>query len=436
MTASNDSPGKPGFEYGFGTHFTPNVTWWNLGAQPWISYVSRCGYLLQQGLFVADVLYYNGDSAPNLVAVKHRPPDLGPGYDYDVCNAEVLLTPPVGRPGQNRPSRRHELPDPRVARQSAHACVDPGENPRLGESRGHRRGGAPATDSGLRNYPECDRQIAALVREVWGDCDGQTVKSHVYGRGRMIWNQPVRDILRDEGIPPDLVFQGKDDETFIDYIHRSAGETEIYFVANRKDRSESAVGRFRAGNKVPELWDPVTGLATAVSSSVAADGTTTVSLELSPYGSTFVIFRPGGSVRPPPQVARAAVHFRPLRELPERLAGSLLDPQWGGPDQAEFATLVDWTKRPEPGIKYYSRNGRLSIEASICRRSVPGRSGPGRLFLDLGEVKDVARLRLNGQGSGHAVDESLAAQKSPGSSRPPASRLEIEVVPEPPGPTA
>lgn len=48
--------------------------------------------MLQSGLFVADVLYYNGDWAPNLVDVKHVDPSLGKGYDYDVCNTEVLLT--------------------------------------------------------------------------------------------------------------------------------------------------------------------------------------------------------------------------------------------------------------------------------------------------------------------------------------------------------
>ena len=37
--------------------------------------------------FSADVLYYNGDWAPNLVEPKHVDPALGKGYDYDVCNA-------------------------------------------------------------------------------------------------------------------------------------------------------------------------------------------------------------------------------------------------------------------------------------------------------------------------------------------------------------
>ncbi|MCY2988262.1 MAG: glycosyl hydrolase [Planctomycetota bacterium] len=89
-TCQRAQDGKPGYEYGAGTHFNPNVTWWQQAAGPWLSYVSRCQAMLQSGLFVADVLYYYGDWAPNRVDPV-RDPSLK-GYDYDVCNAEVLLT--------------------------------------------------------------------------------------------------------------------------------------------------------------------------------------------------------------------------------------------------------------------------------------------------------------------------------------------------------
>ena len=41
---------------------------------------------------MADVLYYSGDEVPNFIPPKNIDPSRGFGYDYDVCNSEVLLT--------------------------------------------------------------------------------------------------------------------------------------------------------------------------------------------------------------------------------------------------------------------------------------------------------------------------------------------------------
>ncbi len=90
-TSTRPEDGLPGYEYGAGTHFNPNVTWWELSSG-FLTYIARCQHLLRAGTFVADVLFYNGDNAPNLVAQKHINPRLGNGYDYDVCNEEILLT--------------------------------------------------------------------------------------------------------------------------------------------------------------------------------------------------------------------------------------------------------------------------------------------------------------------------------------------------------
>ena len=89
---SGPADGKPGKLFPAGTHFNHNVTWWNQGAEPFLRYLTRCSHLLRQGLFVADVLYYSGDEAPNFVPPKNIDPARGFGYDYDVCNTEILLT--------------------------------------------------------------------------------------------------------------------------------------------------------------------------------------------------------------------------------------------------------------------------------------------------------------------------------------------------------
>ncbi|HWI59815.1 MAG TPA: glycosyl hydrolase, partial [Bacillota bacterium] len=46
--------GLPGQQYFAGTHFNPNTTWWAKSGA-FLGYVDRCQFLLQQGLFAADV---------------------------------------------------------------------------------------------------------------------------------------------------------------------------------------------------------------------------------------------------------------------------------------------------------------------------------------------------------------------------------------------
>ena len=71
------------------------------------------------------------------------------------------------------------------------------------------------------------------------------------------------------------------------------------------------------------------------------------------------------------------------------------DPKWGGPENVTFGTLEDWSKRKEDGIKFYSGT-------AIYRKGFDALSLPGgqRIYLDLGAVKNLARVRLNGQDLG------------------------------------
>ena len=258
-TSTRPEDGQPGYEYFAGTHFNPNITWWEQ-AGAWTDYIARCQWLLSRGLFVADVLYYNGDGAPNLVEPKHVDPALGPGYDYDVCNSEVLLDAPERQGRPPRSAGRHELPRPGPAG-SPHAC-------RWRFCRRSRNWSKPAPRwlgrgrsriPGLKNYPQCDEQVRKLAGELWGECDGKTVKQRQVGQGRIVWGQPLREVLAESGVTPDFEYAGQDENAFLDFIHRRDGEAEIYFVANRLDRDEAARCTFRVSGRQPELWDPISG---------------------------------------------------------------------------------------------------------------------------------------------------------------------------------
>ena len=100
------------------------------------------------------------------------------------------------------------------------------------------------------------------------------------------------------------------------------------------------------------------------------------------------------------------------------------DPKWGGPKEVLFASLDDWSKRAEPGIKYYSGTAVYRTAFNVPDGIV---SGGKRYYLDLGAVKNLARVRINGHDLGVTwcypwrVDATSAVKTG-------QNNLEIEVV--------
>jgi hypothetical protein len=102
------------------------------------------------------------------------------------------------------------------------------------------------------------------------------------------------------------------------------------------------------------------------------------------------------------------------------------DPRWGGPVEAvSLAQLMDWTQRPEPGIKYYSGTATYKKAFEISQSEILNLKS--EIYLDLGRVRNVAEVRLNGRNLGVVwtapwrVDATKAI-------KPGVNTLEIEVV--------
>ena len=421
-TCSRPDDGQPGYEYFAGTHFNRNVTWWEQSGAL-LAYVARCQHLLQQGLFVGDVLYYNGDGAPNFVEVKHIDPSLGPGYDYDVCNAEALLTRTSVKNGRivlpdGMRYRLLVLPNRRTMPVDVLRKIKT-----LVEGGATVVGPKPLGDPGLKDYPRCDEEIARLAGQVWGNCDGRTVTEHRFGQGRIVWGQTLRSLLLADNVPPDFECQGGRD-TLLDFIHRTTDGAEIYFVANRKDRPATADCTFRVCGEQPELWDPVTGRMQPAAAFQQSAGRTTLPLEFAPYGSLFIVFRTPVAVDARGSAVRNFPAYRDAQELvgPWRVQ---FDPKWGGPAQSvAFEKLGDWTARPEAGIKHYS--GKAAYEKTFDLPEALRRPGQ-RLFLDLGTVHNVAQVRLGGKDLGVVWTAPWRVEITD-AVKPTGNRLQIDVV--------
>jgi hypothetical protein len=126
-----------------------------------------------------------------------------------------------------------------------------------------------------------------------------------------------------------------------------------------------------------------------------------VPLQFEPHQSFFIVFRKAAAEARPEGTAERT--SRNLRQIVERrvLTGTwevLFDPKWGGPEYIIFERLEDWSRCAEEGIKYYS--GQATYRKTFDMPGARGGSDSARVWLDLGDVKNIARVRLNGKDHG------------------------------------
>jgi alpha-L-rhamnosidase len=394
FTCSPKEAGLPGQEYFAGTHFNPQITWADQ-APAFITYLNRCQTLLQRGRFVADVLQYYGDHVPNIARLKKDDPaKILPHYDYDTVDEEVLLRAKAEKGLVTLPSGMsyRVLALPKAPALSLAAARKVRE---LAMSGVVIVGPKPERATGLEDDAE--------VREI----------------GDALWDSgKVRDIsastaLQEMGILPDV-------EGIPDWIHRRDGENEIYFLSNQSKEPFHEEIKFRVAGKTPEFWDAVTG-SRRLASPFKDDGTrTAIPIDLPPYGSLFVIFRKGGSGTTATE--QDFPSFTKVTELqgPWQVA---FDPQWGGPASATFPALTDWTKHPAEGIHNYSGTAVYSKTFDLTANVPAGE----KLFLDLGEVHDIAEVTLNGKNLGVLWFPPLRVEITD-LVKPKDNRLEIKVV--------
>ena len=422
-TCQPPADGKPGYEFCAGQHFTPNITWWEQSSA-FFSYLSRCQYMLQQGHFVGDVCFYLGERPPLLAPPKYNIPSLGPGYDCDYSNPEVLLTRmsvkdgkivlPDGMSYKLLVLQNCTSPSPEIAKevgdyQGLSISPVPSNAMSLAVIKKIRQlidagatvvGPPPAMSAELKDYPACDSQVRKIAAEIWGDLDGKTRTERRLGKGRVIWGKTPREILLADGIGQDFSFTGQaGNPDQFDYIHRKSGAADIYFVINRTNQQAKRDFTFRVAGRQPEIWDAVTGRSVMAVSFRQAGGHTTLPLELDAFSSYFVLFRKPVA---PDAKGQADGNFPALADL-QNLEGPwtvAFDPEWGGPAKTTFPELISWTKRPEEGIKYYSGTATYTKTFDLDQPATGNSKRilePERLFLDLGNVKDVAEVRLNGK---------------------------------------
>ncbi len=302
-------------------------------------------FLLQQGRFAADLIYFYGEDS-NLTAIFDRnSPDVPDGYGFDYVNADALiheLHVTDGRIetksgmsyrllGLDRYSRHMSLPLLRAIY-------------RLVEDGASVAGRKPENDPSLADD---QAEFKRLRDELFGDGTG----THKVGKGTVYAGQNLADVFRAMNVAPDFDY-AKEPGTRLEFVHRKLSDGDLYFVDNRGDNGHKVDVTFRVSGKEAELWHPETGKTEPASFRIA-EGRTTVPLDLEAWGSVFVVFR-----KPTTETSRTV-------SAGERKELATLDDPWkvsfqsgrGAPDSVTLDKLASWSDNSNPGVKYFSGVG-------------------------------------------------------------------------------
>ena len=444
---SLDDQFRPGMTMGpYGVHWDRNQTWWSM-ADAYHKYVSRCQFMLQQGRTVADVLYLAPECTPHVFrapssALKGEILDAGnrynfrnetplpdrKGYNFDACPPSLLYQATVANGQIVFPSGASYhllvLPcfktmTPQLLRKIRNLVYD-----------GATIVGLPPQKSpSLSNYPECDTELQSLAIELWGSTEiPETQTTRMFGKGNIIWCKDLHDnadnlyptysftanILKQKDIPEDFESSGQ-----IRYTHRTTDGCDIYFVSNCTNQSISAECIFRSKDCCPELWDPMTGEMRLLPDYLIKNSRIVIPLRFESHQGYFIVFRAQTSLKK----SLSKQNFSEKKQIAILDAAWTVsfDPAWGGPEKIIFKQLTDWSQHNDPGIKYYSG---IAVYKQTFDLSIPSNA---QIYLDLGKVKNMARLKLNGHNLGVVwtapwIVNITKAVKSKG------NKLEIEIA--------
>lgn len=378
--------GKPGYIYGFGTQVGVTQTWWPK-IKPFMDYLGRCSYMLQQGNFAADVLYYYGDEAPNFVPDKHIDPRLGFGYDYDVTNTDIILN------SLSVKDKKLSLPH---GQQYAVLVLPDNKEMKLEVIQKLKQlvsqgaiviGPKPEKSTGYNDYKKTNSEVQKIAKELWGNINGTSVTEHSYGKGKIIYGKTIREVLKSLNVVPEITLESNIHPDSIDFLHRNTSQEDIYFISSKYLQAKNFKLKLKTKYTQAELWDPMTGNVYAANYEHKGQQTS-IDLNLNPNGSVFVVLKNNSEKN------------LPVKKIISHKNAQILNSEWMvdfeknalAPSTKVFKKLTDLSTHENDSVKYYS--GIITYKTTFKTDSkFPLKNY--NTFVDLGNVGVIAEVFLN-----------------------------------------
>lgn len=353
---------KPGISLGpFGQYFTRHETWAGAGAKAWIDYLSRSSYLLQQGKNVADILYYYGENTNITWLCREKLPAIPTGVEFDFVNSTALLNAINAQGGELTAQSGNTYKVLWLDSSAKYMTLKVLKKIKVLADAGIEIvGSKPIGTPSLADSADEFKKIADNV-----------------------WSLPnVKPPTRQIGFAPDVVISNTENKIL--YRHRQDGEQHIYWLTNRSENPTDAELSFRISGKIPELWNPISGRTERISYKIVGNRTI-IPVKFDSWDSYFILFK-----------EKAQKQTFMTRHSSEKLM-TAISGNWNvtfDKLSVDFPQLGSWTNSLISEVKYFSGTAiyRNSFQLSTVQK--------GQYLLDLGEVKNIAEVIVNGKNMG------------------------------------
>jgi hypothetical protein len=314
-------------------------------------------------------------------------PDIPAGYNFDYINADALIHVLTFKDGQLATPSGMRYRVLALDPQSQHMSL-----PVLKKIRDLVQAGAIVVGqrpTGTPSLSDDSKEFETIANQLWGSASGNSVAT-----GRVYGDKNLGDVLTTIGVTPDFDYTKPEANTNLLFVHRKLADGDLYYVDNRNDRDEILDATFRVTGKEAELWHADTGTIEPASFQISNDHTT-VPLHLDPWGTVFVVFRKhtSSTSRSLPKNAETTIT---TVEGPWDLS---FEADLGAPAHITMDKLSSWSESSDEGVKYFSGKGTYTKTIDV---TADWFTKNAHLWLDLGDVKNLAQVTVNGKPLGIA----------------------------------
>ncbi len=359
----------PGFSLGpFGQYFTRLKTWAEAGAKAWMSYLGRSSYMLQQGKNVADILYLYGENTNITLVCQNKLPNIPAGFEFDFVNSSALINVINAQNGKLIAKSANSYNVLMLDESTKLMTLPVLKRIKTLVDAGIKVIGAKPEKS--PSLADNDAEFQKLADEIWAKSNITTFDK--------------------TNLKPDVIINGAKNKIL--YRHRTGfdsaqptGDFDIYWLNNRSDNPTDTEVSFRVSGKVPELWNAQTGKTEKLSYQIK-DGRTIVPLKFESWEGYFIVFK-----------EKTTSNSVAIADKKETTLTTISTP-WKvrfNDKNVTFNTLTSWTDNADADVKYFS--GTATYENTLKVTSV---NKADKYVIDLGDVKNIAEVIVNGKNVG------------------------------------